>query len=133
MEKNLSANQRDKLYLDMARDELNLRENMVKGLVEATNQSNRAFESFSKSIESVGKSIGDGLSLLANAISSWNQQPPTFNTWTPLNYRFGISPSHGYPENFQRYLNRPQQMSNPTQNFSNSEMQHQDNDFNNGL
>ena len=53
MEKNLSASQRDKLYLDMARDELNLRENMVKDLVEATNQSNKAFESISKSIESV--------------------------------------------------------------------------------
>ena len=62
----------------MARDELNLRENMVKGLVEATNQSNKAFESISKSIESVGKSIVDGLGLLANAISSSNQQHPTF-------------------------------------------------------
>ena len=52
----------------MTRDELNLRENMVKGLVEATNESNKASEAIPKSIESVGKSIGDGLNLLANAI-----------------------------------------------------------------
>ena len=82
MEKNLSANQRDKLYLDMSQDELNLLDNTVKGLVEATNESNKAFEAISKSTESVGKSIGDGLSLLANAIGGWNQQPQVFNTST---------------------------------------------------
>ena len=120
--KNLSASQRDKLYLDMARDELNLRVNMVKGLVEVTNQSNKTFESISKSIESVGKSIGDGLGLLATAISSWNQQPQSPNTSTALNYRIGIPPSfNGYPGNFQCYPNRPQQIPNISQNFENSE------------
>ena len=134
MEKNLSASQRDKLYLDMARDELNLQENMVKGLVEATNQSNKAFESISKSIESVGKSIGDGLGLLANAISNWNQQPQSLNISTPLNYRIGIPSSfNGYPGNFQCYSNRPQQLPNTSQNFENSEIQHQEDDFNKGL
>ena len=87
MEKNLTANQRGKLYPDMARDGLDLRENMVKDLVEATNESNKAFEAISKSIKSAGKSIGDGLSLLANAIAGWNQQPQIFNTSTPVNYR----------------------------------------------
>lgn len=63
----------------MARHELNLQENMVEGLVEATNHSNKAFDAISKSIESVGKLIGDNLTLLANAISGWNQQPQMFN------------------------------------------------------
>ena len=55
--KNPLANQKDKLFLDMARDELNLGENMMRGPREATNQSSRAFEPISKSIESVGKLI----------------------------------------------------------------------------
>ena len=103
----------------MARDEHNLRENMVKGLEEATNESNKVFEAISISIESVRKSIGDGLSLLANAIGGWNQQSQLFNTSTPVNYRMRIpQPFTAFPDNFQ-------QAQNNTENFENKEPRYQ--------
>jgi len=61
MEKQLSANQRDQLYLNMAKDELKLKQSMVDQLATATNKSNKVFEKISQSMESMGKSIGDGL------------------------------------------------------------------------
>ena len=74
LEKSLSASQRDQVYLNLAKDELRLKQNMVDGLTEATKESNKAFEKISESIASVGKSIGDGFAALANALSGMQQQ-----------------------------------------------------------
>ena len=97
MEKSLSAGQRDQIYLKMAKDELILKKNLVDQLTAATVESNKAFEKMSDSIESVGKSIGEGLKLLAAAIGGnlpTAPPPPT----TPL-------PHH----QFQNYQQNPYQ------------------------
>ena len=72
MEKNLSAGQRDNVYLNIARKELKLKQNLVEGLTQATVQTNKAIEIMSQSMESVGKSIGDGLAMLATALGGMN-------------------------------------------------------------
>lgn len=74
MEKNLSASQRDQMFMNMAKEELKLKQNLVEGLTKATDETNKAFEKISQSMESVGKSIGEGLALLAGALSGMSQQ-----------------------------------------------------------
>ena len=69
LEKQLSASQRDHVYLNVARDELKIKQKMVDSLTEATQESNNAFIKISESIASVGKSIGEGLALMASALS----------------------------------------------------------------
>ena len=64
MEKGLSASQRDKIYMKMAKDELILKQTLVNQLTVATAESNKAFDKMSASIESVGKSIGEGIKLV---------------------------------------------------------------------
>ena len=76
MEKRLSANQRDQMYLNMAKEEVKLKQNIVNQLAAATHESNKAFEKIPQSIESVGKSIGDGLMALAGAIGGNNYPTP---------------------------------------------------------
>lgn len=99
MEKNLSAGQRDQVYLKMAKDELILKKNLVDKLTAATIESNKALEKMSASIESVGKSIGEGLKHLAVAIGS---NPP-------------LAPPHHQYQNYQQNPYQPsysQQMQN---------------------
>ena len=74
LEKNLSASQRDQIYLKVAQDDLKLKHIMVESLSDATRKSNEALGKISDSIASVGKSIGDGLALLATALSGQQQQ-----------------------------------------------------------
>ena len=107
LEKNLSASQRDQVYLNLARDELKLKQSMVDELTEATRQSNNAFEQMSKSIESVGKSIGDGLALMANALwqhQNYPQQHPG-NAQFNQNYQYhqGISVPTHHSMNYQAH------------------------------
>jgi hypothetical protein len=78
MEKGLSASQRDQVFLKMAKDELIVKQNMVNQITAANQESNKAFERMSASIESVGKSIGDGLKLLAGAIGA-NHHPQPYS------------------------------------------------------
>ena len=73
MEKSLSASQRDQVYLNMAKQELKLKQNIVDQLATATRESNNAIEKISQAIESVGKSVSDGLFALAGAL----KDPPT--------------------------------------------------------
>ena len=68
MEKSLSASQRDQVYLNMAKQELKLKQNIVDQLATATRESNNAIEKISQSIESVGKSISDDLFALAGTL-----------------------------------------------------------------
>ena len=52
----------------MAREDLQLKQNLVHQLTEATQETNKPFGQISESIVSVGNSIGNGLALLARAL-----------------------------------------------------------------
>ena len=73
LQRNLSASQRDQAYLNMTRDELQLKQNLVYQLTEATHETNKAFRQISESVVSVGNSIGNGLKLLARALRGSQQ------------------------------------------------------------
>jgi len=75
LEKQLSASQRDQIYLNLAKEELTMKQNMVNSLADITKESNKAFSEIGKSIEKVGESIGNGLALLAQAFSGNLQRP----------------------------------------------------------
>ena len=112
LEKNLSANQRDQVFLNLARDEVKLKEKLIDGLTEATIQSNRALENISQSIVAVGKSIGDGLALLANALSAGqnqNQFPQSCSEYPMGSHNHNFRP---IPNSYSRnYLYEQQRMS----------------------
>ena len=77
LEKTLSANQREQVSLNLAKDEVQLKQKLIDGLMEATKECNKALESILQSMIAVGKSIGDGLALLATALSAvQTQQTP---------------------------------------------------------
>ena len=59
LEKNLSANQQDQVFLNLAKDEGQLKQKLIDGLTDATKESNKALESISQSMVAVGKSTGD--------------------------------------------------------------------------
>ena len=92
MEKQLSAGQRDQAYLSLARQELVMKQTMASSLADATLQSSKAFESLSKSIENAGKSIGDGLALIANALGGNRPQ----DRYAPPPSHYGNSAYNGY-------------------------------------
>ena len=48
---------------------MQLKQKLTDGLTEAAKESNKALEIISQSMVAVGKSIGDGLSLLATTLS----------------------------------------------------------------
>ena len=50
IEKNLSSQQRDRVYLNLAKEELELKQHNVENLVNAQEQTNKAFEGISQSI-----------------------------------------------------------------------------------
>ena len=50
LEKNLSANQRDQVYLNLAKEDLKLKQDLLHGLEEATRESNKALNEISYSI-----------------------------------------------------------------------------------
>ena len=60
---------------------------MLSSFTEATKESNKVFNQISTSIEQVGESIGNGLALLAQALSGMQnpqrpqQTPATSNVW----------------------------------------------------
>ena len=106
LEKDLSGCQWDQVYMNLARDELKLKQNMVDGLTVATQESTKAFEQISKSIASIGQSIGDGLALLAQALGGalGGQQQPNqyFNPLPSMplqsrNMPYGAEAANCYP------------------------------------
>ncbi len=97
MEKQLSAGQRDHAYLILARQELSMKQSVANNLAEATRQSSLAFESLSKSIEMAGKSIGDGLALLASAIGGNQSQDPSYQ---PGQYNNGGRGAQNQPPSY---------------------------------
>ena len=80
LEKNLSANQRDQVCLNLAKEDLKLKQDLLHGLEEATREFNKALNEISHSISTFGKSIGDGLALLASALSDAQLNPPNRHT-----------------------------------------------------
>ena len=99
LEKNLSSQQRDQVYLNLAKEEFELKQHMVQNLNNAQEQTNEAFKCMSESIASVGKSIGDGLALLATALAIQNQanNHPSYSYVNPTNRIHSIpSPVHPY-------------------------------------
>ena len=48
LQNDVSANQRDQAYLNIARDNLHLKQNLVHQLTEATREANKAFGQISK-------------------------------------------------------------------------------------
>ena len=101
MEKGLSASQRDKIYMKMAKDELILKQTLVNQLTVATAESNKAFDKMSASIESVGKSTGEGIKLLAcsmgnNQGSTGTPHPSTYphSNYYPQQYPLPSGPTY---------------------------------------
>ena len=89
LEKSLSASQRDQIYLNVARDELKVKEALAENLKISMDNTSDAMLKIAESIASVGKNIGDGLSMLANAFSTQQQHQQmqhsnrvaAFNQW----------------------------------------------------
>ena len=69
LEKNLSPNQRDQVVSNLEKDEVKLKQKLVDGLTNVTNEFNKALESISQSMVAVGKSTRNGLTLLAIDLS----------------------------------------------------------------
>ena len=93
LEKNLSANQRDQVYLNLAKEDLKLTQDLLHGLEEATRGSNKALNEISHSISTFGKSIVDGLALLASALSNAQSNPTNSHT----------SATDSYPQRHQSF------------------------------
>ena len=74
--------------MKMAKDELILKQTLVNQLTVATAESNKAFDKMSASIESVGKSIGEGIKLLACSMGNnqGNTGTPHPSTYPHSNY-----------------------------------------------
>ena len=87
LEKNLSASQRDHVFLNVAKEGLQMRQAIVQALAESADHSNQALEKISDSIASVGKSIGDGLALLAQALAGHRPPQPG-----PVTYNYAAQP-----------------------------------------
>ena len=92
LEKNLSANQRDQVYLNLAKEDLKLKQDL-HGVEEASRESNKALNEISHSISTFGKSIGDGLALLASALSNAQSNPTNSHT----------SATNSYPQRHQSF------------------------------
>ena len=93
LEKNLLVNQRDQVYLNLAKENLKLKQDLLRGLEEATRESNKALNEMSHSISTFGKSIGAGLVLLVSALSNAQSNPTNSHT----------SAINSYPQRHQRF------------------------------
>ena len=91
LEKNVSAAQRDQMFLKLAKDELKMKETMVASLGESATQTSKTMEKIAESISSFGKALGDGLAMIAMAMAPpQRQQVPS----TPQASRMQMSSSY---------------------------------------
>ena len=91
LEKNVSAAQRDQMFLKLAKDELKMKEAMVASLGESATQTSKTMEKIAESISSFGKALGDGLAMIAMAMAPpQRQQVPS----TPQASRMQMSSSY---------------------------------------
>ena len=74
LEKNLSAAQRDQMFLKLAKDELKIKEAMVASLGKSGTQTRKAMDKIAESISSFGKALGDGLAMIAMAMAPPQRQ-----------------------------------------------------------
>ena len=74
LEKNLSAAQRDQMFLKLAKDELKMKEAMVASFGEIATQTSKAMDKTAESISSFGKALGDGLAMIAMAMAPPQRQ-----------------------------------------------------------
>ena len=76
---------------------------MVQNITQSNQQSNEAMEKIAESITSVGKSIGDGLALLAAAFQQ-NTQPPPMQSYSGAfkNHEQNQQPLNVYTTSFNR-------------------------------
>ena len=120
-------NQRDQGFLNLTKDEVQLKKKLIDGLMEATKEPNKALDVTEQSMVAVRESIGDGLALLTITLSGVQTQPThmdmhsvhmfhtiiwLFNFLTPLVEMFlmTITESHfgpckrKLPEESQKYI-----------------------------
>ena len=74
LEKNLSAAQRDQMFLKLANIELKIKEAMVASLGKSATQTRKAMDKIAESISSFGKALGDGLAMIAMAMAPPQRQ-----------------------------------------------------------
>ena len=78
------------VFLYVAKEDLGMRQAMVQALAESVDHSNQALDKISYYIASVGKSIGDGLALLAQALARHMPPKPS-----PATYNYAAQPNFG--------------------------------------
>ena len=76
---------------------MKLKQDLLHELEEATRESNKALNDISHSISTFGKSIGDGLALLASALSNARSNPANSHT----------SATNSYPQMHQSFSFTP--------------------------
>ena len=108
----LSAHQQDQSFLKVALDDLKVKENILQTLTESNNESSRIMEKIAKLITSFGKSIGDGLGLLAAALANNNQSVSTQHLANTYHQPETLQKSSSYSEfnpgySFTNYQHHP--------------------------
>ena len=103
LEKNLSDNQRDQVFLNLAKDQVLLKQKLIDGLTEAKKESNKALESISQSMVAVGEAIEDGLALLPTGLSGaqTQQAPRVYAEYSPAPHNY---PDFQFSNSFSRNL-----------------------------
>ena len=76
---------------------MKLKQDLLHELEEATRESNKALNDISHSISTFGKSIGDGLALLASVLSNARSDPTNSHT----------SATNSYPQMHQSFSFTP--------------------------
>ena len=101
LEKNLSAAQRDQMFLKLAKDELKIKEAMVASLGESATQTSKAMDKIAESISSFGKALGDGLAMIAMAMAPPQRQQVPSTPQASRMQMFSSHPSSPFQSQFQ--------------------------------
>ena len=94
LEKKLSAHQRDMLYIDIAREELRLKNAHVEMMKKSFEQTDTAIKAMSESMVAIGDGLKDGLTSLAQSFLQ-SQQMPNYAYQHP--HMFNVIPSPTSP------------------------------------
>lgn len=99
--KKLSANQRDQIYLNLAREDMKVKEKMITNMMEETKTIANSIEKMADAMKGIGSSLENGLGLLAAALSgnSTNNRPTNYPQ-----YGFNL-PTH--PQLPQQHFQHP--------------------------
>ena len=69
LEKNLSANQRDQVYLTVAREDLKMKEQMVNNMLQSSQNVSECINKMADAMTGIAHSIESGLGLIAKALA----------------------------------------------------------------